>query len=200
MRSTLCGVLVLTALACTDAQSAGQAAAQSQDAVVAEVAGRKITLKDVDEKWQQMDPAEKARVTQLMYQHRRNVIDQMMGDILIEEAAKAANVSPLVFMQQEIDKRVQPVTDAEIAQFFEANKERAQGQTIDQLREPIREFLQSNRQQQARAQLVEDLKGKSANARVLLDPPRATVEVAAADPSMGPADAPVTIVEFSDYQ
>ena len=41
MRSTLCGLLVLTALACADAQSApGQAQPQGQDAVVAEVADR----------------------------------------------------------------------------------------------------------------------------------------------------------------
>ena len=200
MRSTFCGVLIVTALACADAQSApGQSQPQSQDAVVAEVAGRKITLKELDDKWQSMDPAERARVTQLVYQNRRNVLEQMMGDVLIEEAAKAANLPVLQYAQQEISKRVQPVTDADVQQFFEANKERAQGRTIDQLRGPIVEYLQSQRQQQARAQLVDDLKKKSAT-RVMLDPPRQTVEVAATDPSMGPLNAPVTIVEFSDYQ
>jgi hypothetical protein len=202
MRSTLCGVLVLTALACADAQSApGQAQPQSQDAVVAEIGGRKITLKELDERWQSMDPAERARVVQLLYQNRRNVLDQMIGDALIEEAAKAANVTSLQFMQQEMSKRVQPVTDADVQRFFEENKDRAQGRTLEQLRQPIVEFLQNQRQQIARAQLVDELKKKpGANARVLLDPPRQTVDVAATDPSLGPATAPVTIVEFSDYQ
>ena len=50
------------------------------------------------------------------------------------------------------------MTDAEVQQFFEANKERAQGRTLDQLRQPIQEFLAGQRQQQARAQLVDDLK------------------------------------------
>jgi hypothetical protein len=202
MKSTLCGVLILTALACADAQSAAdQAQPQSQDTVVAEVAGRKITLKELDDRWQTMDPGERARVTQLLYQNRRNVLEQMVGDALIDDAAKAANVPALQFMQQEVARRAQPVTDADVQRFFEENKDRAQGRTIDQLRQPIVEFLQSQRQQQARAQLVDELKKKAAgNTRVLLDPPRQTVEIAAADPSMGPASAPVTIVEFSDYQ
>jgi len=34
----------------------------------------------------------------------------------------------------------------------------------------------------------------------MLDPPRQTIELAAHDPAMGPLSAPVTLVEFSDYQ
>jgi protein-disulfide isomerase len=202
MKAAVCGLLILGAVACTNAQTAPaeQAAAQSQDAVVGEVGGRKITLKEVDERWQAMDPAERARVTQTMYQHRRNVLEQMMGDLLIEEAAKAANLSVPQFIEQEAAKRAQPVTDAEVQQFFEANKERAQGRTFEELRQPIREFLASQRQQQARAQLVDDLKTKGGGVRVLLDPPRVNVEVAATDPIKGNPNAPITIVEYSDFQ
>jgi protein-disulfide isomerase len=35
---------------------------------------------------------------------------------------------------------------------------------------------------------------------VLLDPPRQNITVDANDPSSGPASAPITVVEFSDYQ
>jgi hypothetical protein len=63
------------------------------DQVVAEVAGRKITLAEVDAKWQEFDAAERARVTQLLYQNRRNMLDLVMGDLLIADAAKAANLS-----------------------------------------------------------------------------------------------------------
>jgi protein-disulfide isomerase len=202
MKAALCGLLLLSTVACTSAQSAPaeQAAPQSPDTVVAEVGGRKITLKDVDERWQSLDPAERARVTQLLYQHRRNVLDQIMGDMLIEEAAKAANVPVPQYLSEETGKRVQPVTDAEVQQFFEANKERAQGRTLEQLRQPIQEFLAGQRQQQARAQLVDDLKKKGGGARVMLDPPRVNIEVAATDPVKGPANAPITIVEYSDFQ
>jgi protein-disulfide isomerase len=202
MKAVLCGLLLLSSVACTSAQSAPaeQAAPQSADAVVAEIGDRKITLKEVDERWQSIDPAERGRVTQLLYQHRRNVLEQIMGDMLIEQAAKAANLSVKDYVTQETSKRIQPVTDAEVQQFFETNKERAQGRTFEQLRQPIQEFLAGQRQQQARAQLVDDLKKKGAGARVMLDPPRVNVEVADSDPVKGPATAPITIVEYSDFQ
>jgi protein-disulfide isomerase len=202
MKSALGGLLILALAGCTSAQTAPaeQAAAPSQETVVAEVGDRRITLKEVDERWQLMDPGERARVTQTLYQHRRNVLEQIVGDMLIEEAAKAANVPVPQYLEQEAGKRVKPVTDAEVQQFYEENKERAQGQTFEQLRQPIENFLSGQRRQQARAMIVDDLKTKNKSVRLLLDPPRVNVEAAATDPIKGPANAPVTIIEFSDYQ
>jgi hypothetical protein len=203
MRRGTFAVLLLALAACSETQTAAQSAAppQNPDAVVADIGGRRITLKELDDKWQTLDPGERARVTQLLYQNRRNVLDQMLGDLLIEEAAKAANLQPAQYLEQETAKRAQAITDAEILQFYEANKDRAQGRTLDQLRGPITDYLKSQREQQARAQIIDDLKRKRGNAvRVLLDPPRQHVELAAHDPAIGPASAPVTIIEFSDYQ
>jgi len=197
----LLGALAVTA--CSESSSAaGQlpAPASNPDQVVAEVAGRAVTLQEVDAKWEEFDAAERARVTQLLYQNRRNMLDQVVGDILIENAAKAANLSVDDYLSQDAAKRAAPVTEQEVAQFFEANRDRAEGRTLEQLRGQITDFLASQRALQARAQLVEELKGKGAGVRVLLDPPRYTVATAAIDPVRGPADAPVTIIEFSDYQ
>ena len=104
------------------------------------------------------------------------------------------------FVAQDAAKRAQPVSDAEITQFYEQNKDRAQGRTLESLRAQIKEFLESQRQLQARAQLVAELKAKSGEVKVLLDPPRYTVKVEDHDPIRGDATAPVTLVEFSDYQ
>jgi protein-disulfide isomerase len=52
--------------------------------------------------------------------------------------------------------------------------------------------------QQRRAEYAASLRTK-ANVRILIDPPRTDV-VADDDPAKGPADAPVTIVTFSDFQ
>ena len=177
------------------------APASDPDHVVAEVAGRKVTLKELDAKWEEFDAAERARVTQLLYQNRRNMLDQVVGDILIENAAKAANQTVDAFLEQDAAKRQRPVTDAEVAQFYEQNKDRAQGRPLEALSSQIKEFLQAQRQQQARAQLVEELKAKSeGGVKVLLDPPRYTVAIKDHDPIRGEATAPVTLVEFSDYQ
>ena len=103
--------------------------------------------------------------------------------------------------QQDGAKRCPPITEADIAQFYEQNKDRAQGRTLDQLRGEIKPYLEARRAQQARAMLVDDLKRKNgANVKVMLDPPRYTVPTSADDPVRGNPAAPVTIVEFSDYQ
>ena len=182
------------------AQSQAPVAPSTPDTVVAEVGGRKVTLKELDDKWEEFDAAERARVTQLLYQNRRNMLDQLVGEILIENAAKAANQSVEAFTTQEAAKRQTPVSDAEVAQFYEQNKDRAQGRTLNDLRAQIKQFLEEQRALQARAQLVEDLKAKSGGVKVLLEAPRYVVEVADHDPIRGNEKAPVTLVEFSDYQ
>lgn len=192
------------AAACASDPSAATqlpAPASDPEQVVAEVGGRKVTLKELDAKWEEFDAAERARVTQLLYQNRRNMLEQLLGDILIENAAKAANQPVDDYVAQDAAKRLKPVTDAEVAAFYEQNKDRAQGRTLDDLRGQIKDFLDAQRKLQARAQLVEELKAAGgANVKVLLDPPRYNVAVLDHDPIRGEATAPVTLVEFSDYQ
>ena len=177
------------------------APAANPDQVVAEIGGRKVTLKELDAKWEEFDAAERARVTQLLYQNRRNMLEQVMGEILIENAAKAAGQSVDDYLAQDAAKRATPVTDAEVAQFYEMNKDRAQGRSLQDLGGQIKDFLEAQRKLQMRAQLVEELKvAGGASLKVLLDPPRYNVAVLDHDPVRGNVKAPVTIIEFSDYQ
>ena len=61
-------------------------------------------MEDVEARWQKDDPAERARVTQLLYQHRRQSIDQLVGDFLIEEAAKKAGVAKEKYLEDRADE------------------------------------------------------------------------------------------------
>src|SRR5688572_6637710 len=183
--AALAGCLALTSVAALGA-CAGDPSASTQlpappadpNQVVAEVGGRKVTLQELDAKWEQFDAAERARVTQLLYQNRRNMLEQLVGDILIENAAKSANQSVEQYLAADATKRLKPVTDAEIAAFYEQNKDRAGGRSLDDLRGQIKDFLESQRKLQVRAQLVEELKSaNNANVKVMLDPPRYNVAV-----------------------
>ena len=207
LRIWAAALLVSAAIFSTACADEPTAAAQSQspsanpDQVVAEVAGQPITLKEVDAKWEAFDSAERARVVQAMYQNRRNMLEQLVGDRLIENAAKAAGQTPQAFLAADSVTRLPAISEADIAQFYEQNKDRLPGRTLDQLRGEIKPYLESRREQQARAMLVEELRTKNAvPVRVMLEPPRYTVPTAASDPVRGRTDAPITIVEFSDYQ
>src|SRR5215203_6047883 len=174
------GVVLLVAAAvlssaCAEESASAQAAATpaaNPDQVVAEVAGKPITLKDVDAKWEAFDAAERARVVQAMYQNRRNVLEQLVGDRLIENAAKAAGQTPEAFVAADSVKRLPAISEADIAQFYEQNKDRVQGRRLDQLRGEIKPFLDARREQQARAMLVQELLTKNAGTvRVMLEAP-----------------------------
>src|SRR5215218_8126595 len=144
------------------ASAQSQPMAANPDQVVAEVAGKPITLKDVDAKWEEFDAAERARIVQAMYQNRRNMLDQIVGDRLIENAAKAAGQSSDAFMAADAVKRLPPISETDVAQCYEQNKDRAQGRTLEQLRGEIKPYLEARREAQARAMLVEDLKTRNA--------------------------------------
>src|SRR5262245_11249000 len=197
-----CGAAALSmavlGLACAEEPTASAQSAtgsSNPEDVVAEVGGKRITLQEVDAKWEEFDAAERARLVQAMYQNRRNMIEQIVGDALIESAAKAANVPVDTFVAQDAVKRLPEIGENDIAAFYEQNKDRAQGRTLDQLRGEIKPFLEARRRAQAKAMLVEELKAKNAGAvKVMLEPPRYTVETSATDPVRGNPAAAVTII------
>jgi len=196
-------VAALVVTSCANAQTAQQTPAQGTgDAseVVATVGSKTFTLKDVEAKWQAEDPAERARVTQLLYQFRRQSVDQLIGDYLIDEAAKKSGTTKEKFLEAELTKRRGEITEAEIQSVYDQNRDRVGASTLNDLRESIRGFITRNRDGQNLAILVSELKKTAPPVRVALDPPRFDVKIAAHDPVRGPKDAPVTIVEFSEYQ
>ena len=196
---TLAALLgVLTACSQTSAQ---QARRPAPNEAVATVDGAPITLAEVDDKAleQPVSNFGSAKLSQALYEARRTALDDLVANRLIDAAAKAQGIERSALIEKEITARVVPVTDAEIASWFQANQGRLQGAPLDQVRQPIRNFLTQERMQAIRAEYVGGLKAKSA-VRVMLDPPRQKVEMVSSSPSRGPASAPVEVVDFSDFQ
>ncbi len=196
---TLAALLgVLTACSQTAAQ---QARRPAPNEAVATVDGAPITLAEVDDKALEQPASNfgSAKLSQALYDARRAALDELVASRLMDTAAKAQGIERSALIEKEITARVVPVTDAEIASWFQANQERLQGAPLDQVRQPIRNFLTQERMQAIRAEYVGGLKAKSA-VRVMLDPPRQRVEMVSSSPSRGPASAPVEVVDFSDFQ
>jgi protein-disulfide isomerase len=188
---------------CTNVESAQQAPAQGTgDAsqVVATIGDKSFTLKDVESKWQQDDPAERARVTQLLYQYRRQSVDQLIGDYLVSEAAKKSGTTKEKYLEAELSKRRGEITEAQIQEVYDQNRDRVGTSTVNDLRDSIRTFITRNRDGQNLAILVGELKKTAPPVHLSLEPPRTEVAIAKHDPVRGPDNAPVTIIEFSEYQ
>jgi hypothetical protein len=194
-------VLALPGVVCAQ-QSTGQGTGSTAAGgeVAARVGDRVITLKEVDEAWKKADPVEHTRATQMLYEGRKETVERIVADILIEQAAKSKGVAPEQYASDETARRIKPVTDDAVTAFYEQNKARMQGKPLEEMRGPIRNFLEQQAQANARAALVADLRKTGPPVQVSIDAPRETVEVATSDPARGGANAPVVIVEFSDYQ
>jgi hypothetical protein len=184
--------LGIAALAVFALVSAGAGAA---DKVAATVDGKVISLADVDNEGM----AANLKAYQGLFDVRKQALDTIIGDMLMEKEAKARGISKDRLVKAEITDKIQPVTDADIEAWYKQNQGRLRGQPLEQLKPRIRSFLAQERDKQARDSFVDTLKQK-AKVKISLEPPRVPVKVSAKDPSKGPAEAPVQIVEFSDFQ
>jgi protein-disulfide isomerase len=167
---------------------------------VATIGSSSITLAQLDDKALQQ-PANNfgsVKLAVALYQARRTALDELIATTLMDDAAKAEGIGRPALIEREITSKIRPVTDDDVAFWYQTNQSRVQGATLDQVRQPIRQFLTQERMREIREQYVGTLKAKT-TVRVLLDPPRQTVATEGS-PAKGPANAPVEIVEFSDFQ
>ena len=124
------------------------------------------------------------------HQVLENTVEVMVRETLSTNAAEKAGVPKGDWLAAEKERQLAAVTDDQIDTFYEENQARLRG-TKEQLAPQIREYLGVEK-------LYADLR-ESADIDVALEPYR--VEVATEDsPSYGPADAKVTLVEFSDFE
>ena len=189
---------ILLAFACST--PASQADPQGPSDVAARVGSRSITVRELDERWRQNEPAEQAQAVQRIYDGRKDALDSIVSDMLIQAAAKAKGIEQAKFTEAELASRMQPVTDAQVAAFFKENQEQMQGRPLEAMSVPIRRYLEDQGKANAYRALVADLRKAGPRVELVLNVPRYNVNIAADDPALGNVTAPVTIVEFSDFQ
>lgn len=176
--------------------ASAQAEMGEADATPAATVGSEtITMGEVD----RAAASQLTKIRQQEYDVRKNVLQQLVNDKLIAAEAKARGVSTEELIKQEVDAKAPAVTDQEAQEYYDRMKGRMAGKTFEEVKAELVKNLGMQKQLERRTQFVSELSAKG-NVRVMLDPPRATVSVAKEVPALGPADAPIVIVEWSDYQ
>src|SRR5262249_21163171 len=107
-------------------------------------------------------------------------------------------VTPEQLLQQEVTDKLPAVTDAEVQQVYDANQAQLGNAPLAELKPQIVQQLQGTQQQQRQHAFLQTLR-QAAAVKMYLKPAVLTVAVEGA-PVRGAATAPVTIVEFSDFQ
>jgi protein-disulfide isomerase len=133
------------------------------------------------------------------YEALREGLDELVADELEKQEAKARGITVDDLQRQEVGAKVAAPTDEEIQKLYDENKAQLGGQTLDQIKPRIVEYLKQQKTDQRRAAFIEELK-KKYKTTVALRPPVIDVGTAGRPERGGGPKAPVTIVEFSDYQ
>jgi protein-disulfide isomerase len=172
------------------------AADAKSNPVVATVGDRRITQNELD-----AAVLESISKSQL-YDLRKQTLDHMIDAVLIEAAAKKANLTPDAYLTRELHGNGDQVTAADAKKYYDAHKAGIDAQTggrsFDAIKGLLISAMQRHADRERRDALVANLRA-NAHVKVALVAPRVTV-ASAGHPWTGGKDAPVTIVEFSDFQ
>ena len=184
--------------ACSSAAQSTRQPAPSD--VVATVGGTPITLAEVDERALQQPASEfgTAKLGQALYSARRAALEEIVATKLLDEEARAQRIERAALIEKEITAKIPAISETDVAEWYRVNQGRVQGATLDQVRAPIRNYLTQERMQTIRTQYLDTLRAKTA-VRVTLEPPRQRIATGDS-PARGPADAPIELIEFSDFE
>jgi protein-disulfide isomerase len=164
--------------------------------VIVTVGGRPITAGTIDERLKPI--IYKLRLN--TYQLAQQALDFTINDLLLVAEASRRNVPPEEIVRKEITEKIHTPTEAEIAKFYSENKERIPAE-LAAASNQISMYLQEQDRQRLETDLSKRLRA-GANIRLLISEPALPVQSISVDddPARGDAKAPVTIVEFTDFQ
>ena len=187
-------VTALAVFVLASAAPARAAAAANSGPVLAEIGNHKITEPEVD-----------AKIKIKLYDARKEALDQMVDEYLLQQAAKKDKLSVADYVKREVtDKAAASVTDATAKKFYDENKDKIpalkSAGSYDKIKDRLIAALRQREVQQDQEELMARLR-KEGNAKILLEPPRISVNLSeSAHPTLGPKDAPVKVIEFADFQ
>jgi protein-disulfide isomerase len=172
--------------------SAGSMVAQNNsNEVVANVGGVKVTMAELE----QEESAKLLSAHYQYYQAQTKALNDLIDKKLFEQKAKSENLTVDQLVARDITSQVKDPSEDQMKVYYE-------GLDIDQPYEAVRgkilDKLRGVRAAKARAAYLKALRTQS-TVYVTLAPPSANVDTQNAE-VLGPHNAPVTLVEFADYE
>ena len=127
-------------------------------------------------------------------------MDLRINDVLLRQEADKEKATTQSLLDREVKSKTRIVAEADALEYYNKNKQKMPG-TYEEVKTSIIQFLQRQEDRKAETAYASDLR-KAAKIELFLKPPDTpTFKIATDDqPSKGPDNAPVTVVEFTDYQ
>lgn len=161
--------------------------------IIARIDGQSVTDEDVKK-----IAGPKLQQAQMeLYDVRKEAVDQMVEDRILDAEAKKKGVTKEELLKKNVTDKIK-VEDKEVEAFYNDKKSQMQGKSLDEMKANIKGYLHRDKYQKLYGNLIDSLR-KGVKVEMLIKAPK--VEVAEGDsPAIGPKDAPVKIIEFTDYQ
>ena len=172
----------------------GALRADATSPVLATVGERSITEAEIENQIK----GQMLRLNNQIYSLKKQAVDSIINAHLQEQEAKKRGITRQQLRQQEVTDKTEPVSDAEVEDYYNKNKARFGERKLEEVQAQLKQSLQARKQQQRQQAFAVELR-KTATIDFKLTPPIVDVPTAGA-PTKGPQDAPITLVEFSDYQ
>ena len=169
------------------------AADQQDESVLAEVGSVSITREQVEASL----TSELQRIERERHELLENGMEQAIQRQLIDQEATAQGIQSDELLTK-LYADLEAPTDEAVDAFYESRKAQI-NQPKEEVAAQIVNYLRQQDRQAAYNSFLKELKGRYA-VRRFLEPMRIEIAEAGDAPAMGPSVAPVTIVEFSDFQ
>ena len=132
------------------------------------------------------------------YEALKEGLDDLIAEELMKQEAAARSTTAEALRKQEVEGKVAEPTAQAIQQVYDQNKEQLQNAPLESVKDRIVQYLKRQGEQQREEAFFAELKSKH-KTTIALRPP--VIEVSdGGRPARGPATAPITMIEFSDYE
>jgi protein-disulfide isomerase len=181
--------ILLAALMLSFAPAFGQEGTNNE--IIGVINGEKVTMADLEKE-------QGNKLLQVQYQiylAEQKALDDLIDDRLLQMEAKRQNITLEALLDKEVNKKVVDPSEDQLQIYYDDLNAK---ESYAALRDKILERIRQRRIAKARDAYIQALRAK-ADILVTLAPPAADFSIGNA-PRLGPAEAPVRLVEFADYE
>jgi protein-disulfide isomerase len=151
--------------------------------------------------WRSKDPATYFSFERQRHEMTMHALQEMIAQTLLEREASRRGTTAENLIAAEVKARTTAVSEEGLKKEFERMKESFPYASFEEARPMVVSSLNQRQAAEARLAFVNELLEQSSDVIETFErAPRQVVDVNDSDPVAGPADAPITMVLFSDFQ
>ncbi|HKY04287.1 MAG TPA: thioredoxin domain-containing protein [Blastocatellia bacterium] len=195
MKKIVSSILMLLLSGAISGPANAQAVRPGPDTAAVIGGKRAITQREVDESIE----SQLFALEEKLYALRRNALENLITRILLEEEAARNGVTV-----DEIKRRLMPdrveISRSQIDMIYGETAESLGGMSEDEARQRIKLDLEGRERIERYRRAIQELRSRAEVDIRLVAPVAPSIKVTPEGPSIGPADAAVTIIIFSDFE